>query len=404
MRLVQGEVPAPVDASPVLCNPGGRPSGRYANDAEQWYFGKEGCRLAYPPRPDALVSSLSEAGWKESFFARSAAPSRLVALLKELEGLVREGKLSLQERLMVQTTAWEVADGLKRFSKKDAELATLVAPVFDATMRLLGLTLFKPAEVNGFPSTLADLAERAGAPEIAPTLKRILAGDASVVEVVSPSELHADLLFGRFAARLFLTIDDDEERTRLAAYLRDPATPYDDLRNLPLAFSGLRGILVLYLNALTEGFTIAPTEQVAFWQEYTFSAKTSFELSFDEMAKQISFLSVACEYAERPAGGAGGRPDVELACRKLDQDGMARRAFLDVKPVIADDRVTSLRGHCLRCHRNQVASFDTHGRRLVEFSAPLARRGRELLTPFYIERVEGKLREWERERASSAAR
>jgi hypothetical protein len=83
---------------------------------------------------------------------------------------------------------------------------------------------------------------------------------------------------------------------------------------------------------------------------------------------------------------------------------MARRAFLDVKPVIANDRVTSLRGHCLRCHRNQVASFDTHGRRLWEASPPLARRGREMLTPFYLEHVENKLREWARSRAATADR
>jgi hypothetical protein len=402
MLLVQGETIA-VAASPVLCQPGGKPVGKYADNAEEWYFAKEGCRLTYPPKPAAVVSSVSEQGWKEWFLARPGAPARLLALLQELQGLAASGSLSLQERLMVQSTAWEIAYGLQRFSKKDAELAAEIAPLRRETVRLLDMTLFTPDEVRKLPSTLADLPARAAAPEIAPAVKQILAHDPGIVEVWSPTELHADILFGRFVARLFLTVPSEEGRTKLARHLRDPKTSYDSLRNLPLEFADVRAILVLYFNVLARGFVIEPTEVVAFWQEYAFSGRTSFEHTLDEAAARVSFTSVACEYDLEAAKRKGGRPADGLVCRKLDQDGMARRAFLDIKPFIENDRVTSLRGHCLRCHQNQVATFDTHGRRGLEFLLPLERRGRAMLTPFYLEHVEPKLAEWARKFGAAPA-
>jgi hypothetical protein len=218
------------------------------------------------------------------------------------------------------------------------------------------------------------------------------------VEVVLPTELHADLLFGRFTPRVFLTLTSGADRALFRQYVTDKNTRYEDLRNLPLNFGGLKGILVLYFNALNADLRIVPTEQVAFWYQYTFTEKTQFELPFNEAASRIRFLTIA--YVNK-LGHPGDADITGPVYRQTDQREMTRAGILDVKPVKEGERVNSMRAQCLRCHLNQIAAFDTHGPRRVAFADPLTRSGRDLLTPYFENSIESKLQQWSRKYLSA---
>jgi hypothetical protein len=350
--------------------------------------------LTYGPSLTSLMTTISERSAR-AVVDSPESRARLERLLQELGQLAAAGSLSLQQRLMVHTTAWEIVFGLQRIGEQNAGLAPSLRGAVDAGLRVLRATQFSPALVARLPSTLGQLPRLAGAPEIATTVDRLLRHDPELMEVLLPTELHADILVGRFTPRLFLTVTDKNHLARFNAYLADPATPYWTLKKLPATFPGLQAILVLYFNVLTPGLTVTPTEQVAFWQQYTFTGTTPSEVPFSEAIKNIHFLTIAFARTLRAGPGSGDGTGA-LRYRKVEQDAMTRRGFLDVKPAVAGERVTSLRGHCLRCHMYQVATFDTHGAREVRFVPPLVKGGRDLLTPFFLENVETKLREWAR--------
>lgn len=385
VAFLQGET-VPVRASPALCKPKeeGPVNGRDL-ELQAWYFDDGGCTLAFPPRPDALVTSISEGGGK-ALFESPAALARLSALLDELRQEVSRAGLSAQQKLIVQSRAWEVTFGLRQSLEYHPEWELAGEASVRKALQLLEETRFSLRELAALPANLADLPRLAGAPEIESTVLALLRRDPGLVEVVPPSDLHADILLGRFTPRIFLTVADEASRERFRQFVTDPKTTYPELRKLPQSFPGVRGILVLYFNVFLDDGTIAPTEVVAFWQEYAFTDKVSFEMPFTEATKRIRFRVV-----EALRDGSSGGLRYEVA----DQQRMARRIFLDVKPKIPGMPVTTLRAHCLSCHRNQIATFDTHGPRQVRFSLPLQRSGREILTPYY-EQFETRLREWKR--------
>ena len=387
LLLVQGE-PIPVRASPEICP--GSDQGLLEADPEEWYFGREACRLVFPPSLTAIVTSASE--WDSGhLFESPRDQTALVGVLAGLAEAVAAEPLHGQQRLMVHTTIWELVFGLKRSGERSGLSSSLQEAVC-LGLDLLASTAYPVEEAAEVPDTLPSLPGLADAPEIRSMIDRLRRQDPRIVEV-STTDLHADVLFGRFAARIFLTARDETQGAALAEDLRGETLRYTDLRNLPLRFEGLNAILVLYFNVLTPDLKILPTEQVAFWQEYWFTDLAGFELPLAEKAQRIRFRTIAYQRELPSRGGPGGGPP---KYRELDQRGMARRGFLDVKPLAPEERVSSLRAHCLRCHMNQIATFDTHGLRNVGFLKPFSLRGRDLLTTFFLESFEPKLQAWVR--------
>jgi|GEM_PF-4707543 len=371
LLLLQGDV-VTVHASAALCG-SAQPSS--TQELMKWYFADTGCNLLYAPRPSALVSPVTE-GEGKRLSDSADLRARLAALLDELHKGVGAKPPSLQQKLQVHSTAWEISFGLRQSIANHPEWQESLAPLVARSVALLTETAFSERESTDLPDNLARLPKAAGVPEIEPTVASLLRHDPGFFEIATPSDLHADALLGRFTPRIVLTADDPAGRDELKKWTADRATPPEQFRELPQVLGNVRAILILYFNVFAGNGTILPTHQVAAWLEYSFAGKTSFKSEFAEVANRIRFRVI--EYRRVP-GGPAGEPVYEL----LDQNQMARRGFVDAKPLLADMSVTTLRGSCLVCHRYQIATFDTHGARRSEFSPPLLRAGREILTPFY---------------------
>jgi hypothetical protein len=390
LLLLQGD-DVPVMGTPALCQArGGEEDGRLRD--ETWYFARGDCHLTYGPSVNAVVTSIME-GVPPQIVESPATRARVLRSLERLERLVTAGTVSLQQRLMIHTLAWEIAHGIKR--GHGGRLAEGLEPQLRGALDLLRASHFDVQSAATLPATLADLPRLANVPRIAPIVEGLVRHDPGIVEVLLPSEMHAEFLFGRFTPRLFLTLRTAEGRDRFRQHVA--GTRYEELQNLPSAFRGVRAVLILYFNVLTDDFTILPTSQIAFWHQYTFTGAADFSLPFADQAGRIEFLSIHYSRilagTEESARGPGVGADW-LVYREVDQRAMTRQGLLDVKPSREGLWMTTTRGQCLRCHLNRVAAFDTVGKLGVRFSVPLVKGGRELLTPYFLDHVEPELRRW----------
>jgi hypothetical protein len=361
----------------------------------QWFFGEGPCALSYAPSRTAVVTTLS-LGDMKGILASPASRERLDALLRELDASLSAAPPGLQDRLNVHTTIWEVVYGLKRSGEREPQWAADLAPLLCRAVGLLRRTSFSHEDAARLPATLGDLPRLAATPEIAPLVERLISHDPSVVEVSPATDLHADLLFGRFTARIFLTAAEPAERDGLRKIVQDPSLAYWKLKALPESVAGVEGVLVLFFNVLGPDESVIPTEQVAVWQQYAFEGKVPIALPFAEAARRIRFRTIEYQRNLRVA-------DAPPAYRTADPSAMSGQGLLNVKPARAGAWVSTQRAQCLGCHTHQVATFDTHGRRRVDFLAPLTRGGPALLTAYYGDRIEGRLRGWAGECPSRAA-
>jgi hypothetical protein len=256
--------------------------------------------------------------------------------------------------------------------------------------------MFSTAEAARLPDNLVSLPRVANVPEIEAVVLSLLQHDSEFVEIAPPTDLHADALLGRFTPRIFLTTESSFRKEEIRRFMEDPAVTQEQLLNLPQRFDDVQAVLVLYFNVFLESGEILPTKEVAFWLDYSFSGKVSFDLPFNEAVDRIRFRAI--EYQRRTDSNLAGEvaPGQEYRYRLLDQNSMARQNFLDVKPQVPGMDVTSVRGSCLGCHRNQIATFDTHGRREFKSVRPFVREGRQMLTPFY-QKFENQLHEMEQQ-------
>lgn len=390
MRVLEGD-PVPVTGSPALCQPGAREP-RKPDVLKEWLFGQGDCQLTYPPKLTSLVTPLTEGGSRR-FAESSHIRSRVTDLLEELLETIPSSELPLDLKLWIHSTAWEMAFGLDRSLAHHPEWRPEVQPILDGAFRLLEASQFSQEEVEALPATLPELPRSAGVPAIEATVTSLLEGSSQWLEVVPPTDLHTDVLLGRFNTRIFLTSQDPDERKRLWTYLKESTWDYPELRNIPQNFGNVQAVLLMSFNVFDRQGKITPTPLVAFWLQYSFTGKTSYDSTFTDSVNAIDFLII--EYKRRRSTPRAPTFDYD----KLELSSMARTAFLNVKPTWPGAAVIPARAHCLRCHRFQVATFDTHSVRVVDFVTPLAREGKEILTPFYSN-FEERLHQWHKERRS----
>ena len=370
-RLAVGN-PVLVPASPALCQPSpAAPRGASEEQLRTWYFSAHGCELHALPRLEALITPLQEGGGAK-LFESPAALARLDELLDSLLLEVERGGLSPLRQLILHSTAWEVTFGLNSSLTVRPDWQERGRASMQRSLRLLDRTRFSAATLERLPATLADPAFRARAPQVAETVLALLRHDPGVLEVVPPTDLHGEILRGRFMARIFITASDPAVREQLRA-LQGPRVTDNEMTALPRRFAGVRAIIVLYFNVFRDDDTVAPTGVVAFWHEYSFSGK-AVQVPFTEAEKRIQFLTIE---------GEKGPADEPLRYETADQSRMARSSFVDATPTLPNMPLITLRAHCLKCHIDKIATFATHGDRRVELTPPLLRAPREVLTADY---------------------
>jgi hypothetical protein len=370
-RLAVGN-PVLVPASPALCQPSAAaPRGASDEELKRWYLSEHGCELRALPRLEALVTPFQEDGGAIRFES-PADLAHLNELLDELLLAVERGGLSPLRQLILHSTAWEVAFGLNAALSGRPDWQKTGRASMERSLRLLDRTRFSAATLEHLPATLADPVFKAQAPQIAETVLALLRHDPGVLEVVPPTDLHGEILRGRFMARIFITASDPAVREQLRA-LQGPRVTDEEMRALPRRFAGVRAILALYFNVFRDDDTVVPTGVIAFWHEYSFSGK-AVEIPFAEAERRIRFLTIE---------GEKGTADEPLRYETADQNGMARSFFVDVTPTLPNTPVMTLRAHCLKCHIDEIATFATHGSRQVELTPPLVRAPHEVLTADY---------------------
>ncbi len=388
--LLQGDEAVSVEASPALCNAHNldRNPGQ---DSRAWYFGHEKCRLQYPPDITALVSPATD-DISKRLYESDAQRLKLEQTLSELRQISSREKLDLQEKLLLHSTAWEIHEGLKRSLQYRPERSRVLHQTQCLAFDLLRQTAFSDRELEAIPDTLRELARSAKAPQIEPIIRRLDQHDPTIVEVFSPSDLHAETMLGRFTPRIFLMLEnaDESEAERFRKTISSSAKPNESLLYLPHQFSGFSAILVLYFNVLTTDLRIVPTRQVAFWKQYQYSGKIEDGISFENLEKRIKFFTVAYKKNFNTVKQKSTAPTAssQILYEQEDQGSIARQTFLNVKPEVPGLYVTTLRGNCLKCHNFRVSLFQTRDSSQLGYSVPLVRQGRDLLTPYFRQTIE----------------
>ena len=145
-------------------------------------------------------------------------------------------------------------------------------------------------------------------------------------------------------------------------------------------------MLLLYFNVLDSELRILPTEQIAFWQQYSFDGQ--LDLDRDEMEQadeKAHFMSIRYQR---------NYDTDEPRYASLAETAMSRTGFVDGMPSQMSAPATTLRGACIRCHRRVISSFHPEEKREVRFTRPLEVSGRDLLTAAYTQGTEASLAKW----------
>ena len=380
MDLIQGGT-VMVGASPALCKTAGArtldaPS---ASDPREWYFRSGACMLPFATDYLGLVTRATQGLDRDLL-----DPTKIEALRTAIVDLrAKLPQASAQERLMLHTTAWELAYAL------EAPTVAMVGGAAVSALRceLVGLlrdSAYTKEQAAALPSTLGRLPALAGVDAIADLARRIEARDPEMVELLPPPEAHARLLHGRFTLRVFFTGKTPEASRRVREYLS--TTPYERLGRLPLEVPDVVSVLLLYFNVLDSDLKILPTEQIAFWQQYSFDGQLNLERDEMEQAEAtVHFLSIRYQR---------NYDSDEPRYASLAETAMSRTGFVDGMPSQMSAPATTLRGACIRCHRRVISSFHPEEKREVRFTSPFEVSGRDLLTGAYTQGTEADFAKW----------
>src|ERR1041384_6416043 len=274
VKLLNGE-PAKVTASPVLCYPKDQQPPKYVNDLKSWYFGHDTCDALFTPRFSSLNTPLSGSGEIRGFFYDERKYLYLLELLTALGNHKKLQQLPLIQRIELQSTMWELIFGLEYKRSLKGILPPVSPDRADRILKrahvILKQTLLAPDEISKIPDSLPHLSRLSRVDEIDELITRVISHDASVLEDIHPTQMHAEATAGRFYARIFFAINNKDEYERLQRFLlgssdielfqfpsltterpapnrRSPRS--ETLNKLPSLFGGVRAILILFFNVL----------------------------------------------------------------------------------------------------------------------------------------------------------
>lgn len=415
LTILHGEARGDVSPSPYLCWRRGEGVARPEMPAFEWFvLGTGSCEAVYRPDMGAIHSPLSDKGEIVHFFFDDEKYRRLESSLTELATAVETSPLALGDRFDLQMTVWELIAALQFRRDIDvdwyppisqARVDRLLVPA----LRVLRGTLFSRQQVDALPATLRELAELSGEAAIRPSVQRLTQDGEAFVEDLFPSQLHNSFSQGRMYSRVFLTMDDAAElerfrkalaeraNTRLQGFSwqRSAPTPEDDLtvgsfldvRYLPLEYSSLRAVLILYFNVLDTNYRVVPTRMVATWNELWWTSELD---DAEDLREAEQALEMRIVKYQKQLGLSGGRfPDY----RTVSEDEVSRVLFTDVNPVAPGTKVTTVRGQCLSCHSTKLMTYNMH-RRLVGFVRPLSLDPEELEPRQMEAEASRSFREW----------
>ena len=120
------------------------------------------------------------------------------------------------------------------------------------------------------------------------TMRSYLAFCATLGTPGSSSSARSDAIDGSSSGGRFFTGKTPEASRRVREYLL--STPYENLGRLPLEVPDVISVLLLYFNVLDSDLRILPTEQIAFWQQYSFDGQLN--LDRDEMEQADEFVDL----------------------------------------------------------------------------------------------------------------
>ena len=401
LEILHGEPRLDVSPSPYYCWRHGRGPERPQMRAFDWFvLGEGACSAVYIPDLGAIHSPLSDKGEIVHFFFDDEKYGRLETSLTRLASAVETTPISLGDRFDLQMTLWELIAALqfRRDIRVDWE-PEISQPKVDRllvpALKVLRATLFTRDQVAALPSTLTDLPVLSGEPTIRPLAEQLLSADEAILEDLFPSQLHNAFSQGRLFSRVFITLENPEELERLQESLtkRDntrlkgfswrtaPPVPEDeltfgdfrDVRYLPLEYSGLRAVLVLFFNVMTTDYRVVPTELVASWDELWWSKKLEDPEDLRAADRAIGMRII--KYQKQLGLTAGDEAFPRY--RSVSQDEAARVIFTDVNPVYPDTEITTVRAHCLTCHSSKLMTYNMHLRK-VGFAPPFSVSPEEL--------------------------
>jgi hypothetical protein len=398
LEILHGEPRRDVAPSPYYCWRHGRGPERPQMPDFEWYvLGKGTCSAVYVPDLGSIHSPLSDKGEIIHFFFDEEKYGRLESNLTRLASALQTTPLSLGDRFDLQMTVWELVAALQFRRDINAEWYPEISQakvdrLLVPALKVLRATLFTREQLAALPSTLPNLAALSGERAIRSLAERLMAGDEGLLEDLFPSQLHNAFSQGRLFSRVFITLDDPaelerfqeslvkRENTRLQGFSWQTAPPvpeddltfgdFRDVRYLPLGYSSLRAVLVLFFNVLDTEYQVVPTHMVATWDELWWSKK--LEDAEDLRAADRALGMRIVKYQKQLGFAAGVEENEDFPrYRSVSEDEASRVLFTDVNPVYPDIKITTVRGQCLSCHSTKLMTYNMHLRK-VGFVPPFS--------------------------------
>lgn len=390
----------------------------------EWYVaGRGSCSTVYVPDLASIHAPLSDKGEIIHFFFDDEKYRRLEDNLTKLASALEARPPSLGAKFDLQMTLWELVASLQFRRDISVEWYPEISqPKIDRlllpALKVLRATLFTREQIAALPSTLPNLAARSGERAIQPLVEKLMASHDAVVEDLFPSQLHNAFSQGRLFSRVFITLDDPAELNRFQKSLSkrantrlegfswqaSPSLPKDellfgnflDMRDLPLHYSGLHTILVLFFNILDTQYEVVPTGMVATWSELWWSEKLHDTEDFRAADRALRMRVIKYQKQAGLAIAPGGKDADRIPVyRAVPQDEVSRVLFTDVNPVYPEAQVTTVRAQCLSCHATKLMTFDMH-RRKVGFVRPFSLSPEEFGEREVETRAGRSFREWSR--------
>lgn len=371
----------------------------------EWFEGKGECKAEYIPDITSFSTPVGRGMFKHFLF-KEKLTVRLMDSLNSMTVLIAEGrKLSLLDKLDMQTSVWEFVLGLEWRRKLKLPWSEnvdqqLVEDMLRTSLKLLNELLFSNEDINSLPNNLNILSKQFPVLSDQSAFKSLIGRDSGVLEDLYPTVVHSEMLALRVNQRIFITSDNDGTKKRIQEFILARSElldefyvpelrlegfswltgkmakhirkmKYPELKKYLSPYSGQRGsvsefaflhrwlpdirtVLVTYFNVLDENYNIRQTKLVHSWNEIWYSGKINWENGYTDVGNKFNFHSIGYK---KSLGNSIDKPMARYEI--IEGNELTRIGLVDASPAVKLNvtLTTNSRNNCIMCHGRVISTF-----------------------------------------------
>jgi hypothetical protein len=383
LKLLNGS-PILVGATPQYCGVA-PPSGDNISQEIEWRLGVGSCSEKYIPDYQGFFTPLSQAGELSHFFFDSQKYTSLCDSIDFISSHLNG--VDIATRIDIQMTIWELVSTLQwrrdlKVSWDPALDQSKVDLLLTKAMGLLGKTLFSKIELKAIDAFKQEASVNG-------LLENGLK-NGCYKEIGLVGGMHESMSQGRLRGRAFLGVANDgcQEFEKLTS-----SKNWNAIREMPERISGVKSVLILYLNVLMDDFSVYPTDVVQSWREINYSSVFSRNNSLASRIKTFDARVLNRLKASHK----------DESIRYEWEDGnklVGVGHLIDVNPVRKIEgvsQVTNLKFNCYSCHQGIIKSLDVRTvgvRKDILMTNPFSQDKSLLINEVFYKHVKNKFQEW----------